>query len=404
MRGAMITDDAGELVWFRPTVPASVLNLRVAVYKGKPVLTWWEGKTKHGLGIGDHVIADASYREIARFPAGNGRGSDLHELLLTPQGTALITAYDIPTVDRASVGASRGRVVEGIVQELAVPSARVLFEWRSLDHVKLTESYAKVAPAFDFFHVNSVDLDADGNLLVSARNTWTVYKIDRSSGRVIWRLGGKRSDFSMGPGTRFAWQHDARHVGDGSTMTLFDNSDDPQVAPQSRGVALSLDLARKRATLLHEYVHSPKMLAHAFGSVQTQPNGNVLVGWGTEPYFTEYTAAGAVVYDAKLPYGGQNYRTLRFPWIGRPLEPPRAAARPSSPGHLLYVSWNGATDVHSWQLLTGSSSGSLAHAGTFARTGFETALKVPPGRRFAAAAALDASGKPLARSAAVALG
>ena len=248
------------------------------------------------------------------------------------------------------------------MQELAVPSAHVLFEWRSLDHVKLTESYSKVAPAFDFFHVNSIDVDADGNLLVSARNTWTVYKIDRTTGKVIWRLGGKKSDFAMGPGTKFAWQHDARHVGDGSVMTLFDNADDPQVEPQSRGLTLSLDLAKKRATLLHQYVHRPKLLAHAFGSVQTQPNGNVLVGWATEPYYTEYTASGAVLLDAKLPYGGQNYRTLRFPWSSIPAEPPRLAARPTPSGTLLYATWNGATGVQAWQVLAGPKPTSLTLA------------------------------------------
>ena len=402
-RGAMIIDDAGELVWFRPTVPASVINLRATTYLGKPALSWWEGRTKHGLGIGDHVIADHAYREIARFPAGNGLGSDLHELLLTPEGTALITAYDIPTVDRSSVGSGRGRVIEGVVQELAVPSARVLFEWRSLDHVKLTESYSKVAPAFDFFHVNSIDVDADGNLLVSARNTWTVYKIDRTTGKVIWRLGGKKSDFAMGPGTKFAWQHDARHVGDGSVMTLFDNADDPQVEPQSRGLTLSLDLAKKRATLLHQYLHKPKMLAHAFGSVQTQPNGNVLVGWATEPYYTEYTAAGAVLLDAKLPYGGQNYRTLRFPWSAVPAERPRLAARSTASGTLVYATWNGATGVHSWQALAGAKPTSLNPASTARRAGFETRIHLSPGHRFAAVVALDAGGKPLGRSAAITL-
>jgi Arylsulfotransferase (ASST) len=402
-RGAMIVDGQGELVWFRPTVPASVLNLRAATYRGEPALTWWEGKTKHGLGIGDHVIADHAYREIARFPAGGGLGADLHELILTPEGTALVTAYDIPTVDRSSVGSARGRVVEGVVQELAVPSARVLFEWRSLDHVKLTESYAKVAPAFDFFHVNSIDVDADGNLLVSARNTWTVYKIDRQSGKVIWRLGGKKSDFAMGPGTQFAWQHDARHVGDGSQLTLFDNADDPQVQPQSRGLALALDLGKKRATLVHQYIHRPKLLAHAFGSVQAQPNGNVLVGWGTEPYFTEYTAGGAVLFDAKLPYGGQNYRTLRFPWSSIPAEPPRLVARSTPSGSLLYVTWNGATGVHAWQVLAGSGPTRLAPVATSPRTGFETRLHLPTGHRYAAVAALDSSGKTLGRSAAVSL-
>ena len=398
-RGAMIVDDAGDVVWFHPTVPKTVINFRAALYRGEPVLTWWEGKTKHGLGIGEHVVFDRTYREIARFPAGDKLGADLHELILTPAGTALVTAYDIPTVDRSSVSSGRGRVIEGIVQELDVPSAHVLFEWRSLDHVKLTESYSKVAPAFDYFHVNSIDLDADGNLLVSARNTWTVYKIDRGSGKVIWRLGGKRSDFTIGPGAHFAWQHDARHHGDGSVATLFDNADDPQVEPQSRGLMLALDENKMRASLVHAYTHNPKMLAHAFGSVQTQANGNVLVGWGTEPYFTEYTADGAIVLDAKLPYGGQCYRTLRFPWSATPAEPP---ALVSSAG-MLYASWNGATGVHSWQLLGGPRADTLTARSTTPRRGFETALALPAGDSFAAVAALDAAGRPLARSATIKL-
>jgi arylsulfotransferase ASST len=403
-RGAMIVDDTGEPVWFHPTVPLTVMNLRAALYHGEPVLTWWEGKTKHGLGVGDHVIFDRNYRELARFPPGNGRGSDLHELILTPTGTALITAYDIPTVDRSSVGHSRGRVIEGIVQELEVPSARVLFEWRSLDHVALTESYSQVAPAFDYFHVNSVDLAQDGNLLVSARNTWTVYKLDRGSGKVIWRLGGKKSDFAMGPGTRFSWQHDARSHGAGELVTLFDNADDPQEASQSRGLALALDETRMRATLSRQYLHRPPLLAHAFGSVQLQPNGNVLVGWATEPWFTEYTSDGAVLLDAKLPHGGQNYRALRFPWRSTPTEPPALVARSTASGHLLFVSWNGATEVHRWQVVAGRSEDGLTPRLTARRSGFETTLHLPAGAgRLAAAVALDATGKPLGRSAVVRL-
>ncbi len=403
-RGAMIVDDAGEPVWFKPTIPETVMNLRAAVYKGEPVLTWWEGKTKHGLGVGEHVIVDRTYHELARFPTGDGRGSDLHEFILTPAGTALITAYDIPTVDRSSVSNGRGRVIEGIVQELEVPSARVLFEWRSLDHVALTESYSKVAPAFDYFHVNAIDQASDGNLIVSARNTWTVYKVDRGTGKVIWRLGGKKSDFAMGPGTRFAWQHDARSHGTTDLLTLFDNEDGPQVGPQSRGLALTLDTTRMRATLARQYLHHPSLLAHAFGSVQTQPNGNVLVGWATTPWYTEYTADGRVLLDAKLPDGGQNYRTLRFPWSTIPAEPPRVAARPNASGHLLYVSWNGATGVQHWQALTGPHPDALSARSTVPRSGFETVLHLPAGAgRYAALVALDSAGKPLGRSAAVSL-
>ena len=403
-RGALIVDDTGEPVWFHPTVPLTVMNLRAAIYHGEPVLTWWEGKTQHGLGVGDHVIFDRNYRELARFPPGDGQGSDLHELILTPTGTALITAYDIPTVDRSSVGHSRGRVIEGIVQELDVPSARVLFEWRSLDHVALTESYSQVAPAFDYFHVNSVDLAPDGNLLVSARNTWTVYKVDRGSGKVIWRLGGKKSDFAMGAGARFSWQHDARSQGSGELVTLFDNADDPQEESQSRGLALALDETRMRATLVQQYLHHPPLLAHAFGSVQVQPNGNVLVGWATQPWLTEYTAGGAVLLDAKLPHGGQNYRALRFPWTSTPTEVPALASRPAASGDLLYVSWNGATEVSRWQAVAGNRQDDLTPQVTVARSGFETKLHLPSGAgKLAAAVALDATGKPIGRSAAIRL-
>jgi hypothetical protein len=207
----------------------------------------------------------------------------------------------------------------------------------------------------------------------------------------------------MGPGTQFAWQHDARRVGNSSIVTLFDNADDPQVQPQTRGLALSLDPARKRATLVHQYTHVPKMLAHAFGSVQTQPNGNVVVGWGTEPYFTEYTAAGAVLLDAKLPDGGQNYRTLRFPWSAVPAERPRLVARSTASGTLAYATWNGATGVHAWQVLAGGKPSALSLQSTVRRSGFETRIHLPPGHRYVAVSAVDNAGKPLARSSVVAL-
>ena len=400
-RGAMIVDDAGELVWFRPTSPNTVMNLRVALYRGEPVLTWWEGVSEHGLGVGQHVIVDRHYREIARFPAGNGLQSDLHELIVTPQGTAFVTAYDIPTVDLSSVGHGRGRVIDGIVQEIDIPSAKVRFEWRSLDHVKVNESHAQVAPRFDYFHVNSIDVDSDGNLLVSARNTWAVYKIDRGSGKVLWRLGGKKSDFAMGKGTRFAWQHDARHHGNGDTLvTLFDNgAGPPQIEPQSRGLALALDHRRRRATLVRQYVRRPPMLAHKLGSVQTQRNGNVLVGWGTEPNFTEYAADGTVLLDATLPRGGQNYRTLRFPWAGTPTQAPALVAS----GGGLFASWNGSTELASWLPLFGSTENGLAPGPARPKQGFETTIQVPASARFAAVVALDRHGKHLARSATVPL-
>jgi hypothetical protein len=395
-RGSYIVDDTGVPVWFRPSTPVVALNFRAAVYRGKPVLTWWQGRTEHGLGDGTHIILDNTYRELARVPAGGGRHSDLHEFVLTPHGTALVSAWESVPANLSRIGGlANGVVIGGIVRELELPSGRVLFEWRSLDHVGIDETYAGVSThaPHDYFHINSIELNSDGDLLVSARNTWAVYKIDRGSGQVVWRLGGKRSDFTMGPGTNFAWQHDARHH-DGHLVSLYDDGAAPKVEPYSRGLILALDIKRMRAALHRSYVHNPPLLAHALGSLQVLPNGNVLIGWGTTPHITEYTAAGQVVLEAKLPPGGQNYRALKMPWRGQPAEPPAAAARTG----VVYASWNGATEVASWRVDTGASPDALLAESTQPKAGFETRIAVSAGAQFASVTALDANGAPLGSS------
>ena len=346
------------------------------------------------------MIADDHYRVIARLAAGNGLPSDLHEFLLTPSGTALVTAWEIVRLDLRSFGGpADGKVVGGVVQELELPSGNVLFEWHSLDHVSLDESHSGFQSQygyFDYFHVNSIAPTEDGNLLVSARNTWTIYKIDRGSGEVIWRLGGKKSDFRMGPGTLFAWQHDARPHGE-VLVSLFDDGAAPKVQPQSRGLVLALDTTRMRATLQRAYPHSPPVLAFALGNMQLQANGNVLVGYGTAPSITEFSADGKVLLDLRLPPKGENYRALRFPWVGRPTDQPRLARYSTQ----LYASWNGATEVASWQLKTGRTPDSLSVAQSTRRSGFETALAIPAQAHYAAAVALDQTGKPLGSSATI---
>ena len=407
-RGSLLLDRDGEPLWFKPSKPVVALNFRAAVYRGKPALTWWEGKTERGLGEGTHVILDQSYREVARIPAGGGRPSDLHEFLLTSRGTALVTSWERAPMNLSSIGGpSNGVVVGGIVQELELPSGRVLFEWRSLDHVGVEESHSgfNTKGAYDYFHINSIELDADGNFLISARNTWAIYKIDRGSGNIIWRLGGKKSDFAMGPGTAFAWQHDARHHGASDQLvSLFDDGAAPQVQPQSKALVLALDTKQMRATLHRKYTHAPPVLSHALGSTQILPNGNVLVGWGTAPWLSEYTAGGALVFDAHLPHGGQNYRVLKMPWRGRPTEPPAIATRRRGGHGFVYASWNGATDVHSWRLESGASASALPTVSATRRTGFETELLAPAGARYAAIVALDGRGRPLGRSQAMKIG
>jgi hypothetical protein len=399
-RGVMILDNAGRVVWWHSTEPLTAMNFRAALYKGEPVLTWWEGKSVKGLGVGDCVIFDRHYRQLARFRAGHRRPADLHEFVITPRGTALVTAQETRRRDLRPLGDHANRPVIGsVIQELQIPSARVLFEWRSLEHVALAESHQRIGPRFDYFHANSIGLTADGNLLVCARNTWAAYKIDRDTGRVIWRLGGKKSDFHMGKGTFFAWQHDARsHDGD-RLISIFDNGASPAVERQSRALLVALDHRRKRATLRRAFTHRPSVLAHYTGNMQVLGNDNVLVGWGSAPYFSEYGPDGSLRLDVRMARGGQTYRALRFPWAGRPKTRPKLVAVRGIGSLALYASWNGATEVARWQLLTGASPSSLRSEAAVPTTGFETLLTPFATRGYAVAVALDDAGRPLGRSA-----
>jgi hypothetical protein len=281
--GPMIIDKQGQLVWYGKY--RSARDFKMQYYQGKPVLTWWEGKVVAGHGVGEYVIFDRSYREIARIRAGNGYRGDLHEFLITPEETALLVAYAPRRTDLSPIGGSKdGMAWDGIVQEVDIKTGEVLFEWQSLEHVGIEESYVEPPEdpdhLYDYFHINSIDVEPDGNLLLCARNTWTVYKVERNSGEVVWRLGGKKSDFEMGPGTQSAFQHDARHQRDG-TITIFDNGAHPKVHDRSRGIVVELDEQKMSVKLVREYTSPQKRLSTSQGNMQRLSNSNVLIGWGS---------------------------------------------------------------------------------------------------------------------------
>ena len=414
--GPMIVDDSGQPVWFRPMQGDGPLamNFKVQHYQGEPVLTWWEG-FYGSQGPDEYVILDSSYREITRLRAGNGHPEgDHHEFLITPQNTALITIYNPVRGDLSPVGGPKdGLVWEGIVQELDIETGRVLFEWRSLDHVGLDETSAKPSEGphtgIDYFHINSIDVDHDDNLLVSARKTSTVYKIDREGGELIWRLGGKKSDFEMGPGTRFAYQHDARRQPDG-TITIFDNGPTifdnrhAKAVEESRGIVLELDEEGMTAALVREYTHSHKLFADMGGSMQVLPNGNVFVGWGSEPAFSEFTKHGGLLFSASLPPKDASYRAFRFPWSGHPSDQPVAVAeRVSEEEVRVFASWNGATQVATWEVLAGPSPNQLKSSRSVPRNGFETAMLVRTAEQHIVVRAKHRSGRVLGTSAPVVL-
>jgi hypothetical protein len=397
--GPLVVDDRGEPLWFVPLEGKTAMGLRVQRFRGRPVLTWYEGSVLGPYG-GDFVVYDPTYHEVARVQAGRGRHGDLHEFLLTSEGTALITIYREVTADLSSVGGdSAARLVTGIVQEVDVTSGRVVFEWRSLEHVGVEESFMTgVTPAgnVDYFHLNSVAVDRDGHLLISARHTSTVYKIDRRSGEVMWRLGGKKSDFRIEPAAAFSFQHDARRHRDG-TITIFDNgAASPGAGVASRGLRLALDAGRKRASLVSEYAPPDGRTGWAMGNVQQLDDGGVFVGWGTDGSFSEFSRDGRLRYDARFADASVSYRAFRLPWVARPVGRPAVAVIQNGDGTMtVYVSWNGATAVAKWRVDAGTRVDRLATAATQRRTGFETAITLPATTGYLVAVALDAAGREL---------
>jgi hypothetical protein len=395
--GAVIVAGDGQAIWENPLAGRVTTNFRVQRYRGSPVLTWWEGVIELGHGVGEYVIADASYRVIRRVQAARGLRGDLHEFVITPRDTALLTSYVVTTADLSAVGGSRaGTIQDAIFQEIDLATGAVLLEWHSLEHIPLQESYAPVGADWDFFHINSVDFDSAGELLVSARSTHTVYRIDHA-GQIVWRLGGKRGDFSMGAGSSFAWQHDARRQPDG-TLTIFDNGATPAVEQLSRGLILDVDERAMTASMLREYTHRG-VLAGSQGSMQLLENGNVFVGWGEVPRVSEFDYAGRLLFDALLGKQYESYRAFRLPWSGRPAEAPAIALARSERGKITaYASWNGATDVHSWSLLAGERGGRLGPVCSARAAGFESAIHTSAAGPSFAVQALDVTGAPLGRS------
>jgi hypothetical protein len=407
--GPMILGEDGSLIWFKPLQPAGAraADLRVQSYEGKQVLTWWQDpvvtSTSSKAGI---VIDDSAYRQLAVVRAGNGYQADLHEFQLTPRNTALITVYDGIECNLSRLGGpADGAVADTLIQELDLKTGLVRYEWHSLDHVPLSDSYVSARPGsrkepFDFFHVNSIDVMGDGDLLIDARNTWAAYDTDPRSGQVRWQLGGRRSSFKLGPGALTAYQHDAREQPNGN-ITFFDNGATPKVHPQSRVIELALNRAAMTATLVRRDEHSPALLAGSQGNMQALANGNWVVGWGQSPYLTEYGPAGQVLFDAHMPSSYESYRTYRQAWSGQPTSPPTAATVRAGTRTTLYASWNGATTVASWRVLAGSSPGALAPVASAARSGFETAIALPAGLSrgtYLSVQALSASGAVLAAS------
>jgi hypothetical protein len=405
--GPMIFDSSGNLVWFDP-LPAGIeaTNLQVQTYEGQPVLSWWQGYIPaQGFGQGEEVLANSSYQQIAHIQAGNGYEVDLHDFHLGPDSTALLTVFNPIHCNLTSAGGPRdAAVTDAAFQEIDLKTHLVRREWHSLDHVAMSESHSSPLNSttrwpFDYFHINSIDQHPNGTTLISARNTWALYELNTQTGQILTQAGSKSASVKMGSGTATAFQHDATELPNG-TISVFDNGGVPNVHPQSRAIIVTINPQSRTDTLLASFEHPHPLSAGSQGSVQLLSGGNVLIGWGAEPYISEFSPSGALLLDARMPAKTEAYRSYRFAWSATPSTPPAITAKVTSATAAVtaYASWNGATGVSSWRLLAGAAPNQLTPVATAARTGFETAITTPGPEAYLQVQAISEAGTVMSSS------
>lgn len=412
--GPTILDADGRVVWFhRLSSTRTSVDLHPQVLNGKPVLTW--GQRPPLVNAGDfytgnshntyNVIAGPNYRIIARVRArGRGVVTDLHEFTITRANTALVLGSRVLRRDLRHYGGPRdGYIRDSLVQEVDVKTNKVLFAWSALAHLSPVHTYAPAPSSgvWDPYHANAVSEDSDDNLLITLRHFSQVVKIDRHTGTTIWKLGGKDSSFKVSRSARFSFPHDAQRAPDG-TLTVFDNHlrSLGSTSGSSRGIRLDVDTTKRTATLARAYHHpAGSVLANSQGNVQTLPNGNVFVGWGSSPWFSEHAPDGHVVFAAHLQsVWNQSYRAYKSDWAGQPGGGPAVVASNRTGRLVVYVSWNGATNVAKWQVLGGATASSLAPVTTAPWQDFETKISHTGTPAVIQVNALDAAGTVLGRS------
>jgi hypothetical protein len=329
--GPEIITTTGKVIWFHP-LPAHELaaDFRTQTYQGKPVLTWWQGPPNLGaVSGGTDCIYNDRYHQIAEVKGGNGYSADGQEFLITPWNTALIVADTITTANLTSIGGpANQKVVDSIVQEIDIRTGKVLFQWNAADHVPYRDSEqprpASAGTPWDWFYINAVHLDTDGNLLISARHAWAVYKVNLHTGNIMWVLGGKQSTFRIKAapgqvldkaGEIFAYQHDPEAIGN-DEYTVFDDESDggSGLLPYSRVVTVQLDPATRVATLVKSVKQPDGDLAVAEGNAQTTRNGDLFVDWGAVPFISEFSPSGRLLFNAQLPGVDTSYRAYRLLW------------------------------------------------------------------------------------------
>ena len=422
--GSLMLESNGDPIWFRPLSSPNLMNtdFRVQRLNGRPVLTFWQGTlatppvyTDTPSGSSEpgscYYILDDSYRVLQTVQAQNGFTTDVHEFLLTPDNTALLLSTRAVAMDLRPYGGPRnGYVQDFAIQEIDLRSNNLVFFWDALQHIPLADSYQPASSAssssniWDAYHLNSIGLTDDpSDILLSSRNTHTIYRIHKPGGQIVWQLGGKHSDFTIGTGADFSWQHDARFLSD-NVVSMFDDncceslSFVPPGTPPSHGLFLQLDLRNKTASWQRAYYHDPNLNVASQGNTQSLGNGNIFIGWGQLSYYSEYSPGGKTLYSVQMPGSNISYRAYRDTWVGRPYYPPSIAVRASPGQTTVYAAWNGSTETVRWQVWAGRTPSRLTLVKVAARSGFETEIPVTSPGPYFQAKAVDARGQVIGAS------
>jgi EmrB/QacA subfamily drug resistance transporter len=404
--GPLILDHSLQPVWFQP-VPERIVaaNLSTQTFQGKPALAWWQGAISKTAATesGEDVVVNQHYQTVARLRGADGWKITLHELRIDGDDAWVTANKNIPLNLARYGGAYNGALIDSAVQEYNLKTGKLLRTWDALDHIPLSDSRASVPTngfPWDAYHVNAIDLAPNGAFLVSMRNTWAAYLVDIDTGKIEWTLGGRHSSFKFGPGAEFQWQHDVA-LAPGSMVSMFDDhccqltgggTSVPATGP-SRGLVLKLDLAAHTATLVAQYRGGGDFESEFMGDTQPLPGGDAFVGWGSEPYLSEYNSSGQSILEGEFPSPDLSYRATVAQWVGLPLSPPVGAARQTGGETTVYASWNGATRVASWRVLAGSDPRRLTVVASRAKSGFETAIPVPRSYASFEVQALTANGR-----------
>lgn len=308
-QGAVILDNAGEVVWYREN-PSGVLNSFQAQPDGRYT------SFRLGDSLSDFRVLDLLGREVGTLGCV-ARPTRFHDLRIGANGDYWVMCDDTVTMDLTAVGGRDGARVAWTVLQHVSRSGDLLFEWQSQDHVELTDVPAGElgGDRVNATHGNGIEFDTDGHLLLSFRSLNQVLKVDRTTGEVLWRLGGVRNEFTFVSDSLngFQQQHGVRRAGPGFLQML----DNRQVAP-SRFVRYLVNPVTKTATLVIDFQDSPTTFTAVGGATQYYENGHAVVTFGRAGRVVEIDEYGNRAWELTGIDNTYVFRVQRIPSLYRP--------------------------------------------------------------------------------------